>query len=122
MKLLANENYPIASVKLLRDKGYDITAISEISPGDKDTEVLLRAYRENRVIITFDRDYGEMIYKLRLPVPPGLIYLRFVPQNPLEPAEYVLGLLESKDITIKGKFTVGGEQQVRQRPLPINSE
>jgi len=118
MKLLANENYPIASVKYLREKGYDITSIAELSPGDSDPEVLSRAVEENRIIITFDRDYGELIYRLKLPTPPGVIYLRFIPKNPLEPAEYLQTLIESKDIRLEGKFTVGERRQIRQRPLP----
>ena len=122
MKLLANENYPIASVKCLRDKGYDIVAIAEASPGDSDLEVLSRAVEENRIIITFDRDYGELIYRLKLPIPPGIIYLRFVPKNPLEPAEYVLELIESENIKVEGKFTVGDGRHIRQRPLPKNIE
>jgi hypothetical protein len=41
---------------------------------------------EERVILTFDRNYGEHIYRWRLRSPRGVIYLRFRPHTPEEPA------------------------------------
>ncbi len=50
MCLLANENIPIPTIHLLRQAGYDITAITEDSPGIPDTVVLGRAgYPINRI-------------------------------------------------------------------------
>jgi predicted nuclease of predicted toxin-antitoxin system len=79
MRFLANENFPLPSVRLLQEKGYDIASTTEDSPGIEDTEVLARAADEQRVILTFDRDYGELVYRLRLLSPKGVIYLRFRP-------------------------------------------
>jgi len=56
MKLLANENFPKASVLLLRSYGYDITYIGENTPGITDKEVMESAQSQQRLIITFDRD------------------------------------------------------------------
>ncbi|WP_051084275.1 DUF5615 family PIN-like protein [Segetibacter koreensis] len=63
MKLLANENFPKASVLLLRSLGYDVTSIGEDSPSISDRSVMQIAEAEQRIIQTFDRDYGELIYK-----------------------------------------------------------
>jgi predicted nuclease of predicted toxin-antitoxin system len=63
MRLLANENFPITSVKLLSEAGIDIVSISLLSPGSSDAAVMKMASSENRTIITFDRDYGELIFK-----------------------------------------------------------
>lgn len=104
MKFLANENFPKASVKLLRKAGYEVASIGEDSPGVKDTEVLEQARREERVILTFDRDYGEMIYRLKMPTPLGIIYLRFNPETPKEPGERILELLKMENIRINKKF------------------
>ena len=54
---------------LLRQAGYDVASMTEDLPGKEDPEVLTRATNEQRVILTFDRDYGEPIYRLRLPSP-----------------------------------------------------
>jgi len=82
-----------------------VVAITEDSPGVADTIVLARAAQEGRTILTFDRDYGELIFYRRLPTPAGA-------------AESVLALLDADQITLEGMFTAVGETQVRQRALP----
>lgn len=63
MRFLANENFPLPSIILLRQGGYDVASMTEDSPGMEDSEVLTRASDEQRIILTFDRDYGELIYR-----------------------------------------------------------
>ena len=118
MQFLANENFPLISVRLLRDAGYDIVSITEDSPGAKDIDILARAEREGRIVLTFDRDYGELIYRLKRPTPPGIVYFRFDPTSPEEPAKHILQLLTVHRLSLKGKFTVTDRGQIRQRPLP----
>jgi predicted nuclease of predicted toxin-antitoxin system len=118
MQLLANENFPLVSVHLLRQEKYDIAAITEESPGIEDSEVLARAVDEQRIILTFDGDYGELIYRLRLPAPTGVIYLRFRPHTPEEPAAILLDLFQTEGFQIDGRFTIIERDRIRQRPLP----
>ncbi|MBI3360914.1 MAG: DUF5615 family PIN-like protein [Chloroflexi bacterium] len=118
MRLLANENFPLASVRQLRDAGHDVAAVIEDSPGDKDPEVLARAAREDRIVLTFDRDYGELVYRIGSPAPAGVIFFRFDPLTPEEPAERLLALLAVPDLSLEKKFTVAERGRVRQRPLP----
>jgi predicted nuclease of predicted toxin-antitoxin system len=58
-RLLANENFPAPSIRLLRDGGYDVTAVAESGASLADSDVLELAVTEKRWIVTFDRDYGE---------------------------------------------------------------
>ena len=118
MRFLANENFPLASVRWLRQAGHDVTSVLEISAGAKDTAVLDRAARENRILLTFDRDYGELIYRRNLPAPAGVIYLRFAPETPEEAAIVVSALGQVAGLQLKGRYTVVDRQKVRQRPLP----
>ncbi len=117
MRFLANENFPLESVRSLRAAGHDVAAVIEDSPGAKDHEVLARAAREECIILTFDRDYGELIHRLKHPAPAGLIYLRFAPATPNEPAELILQLLKVGSLLLEGRFTVVERTQIRQRPL-----
>jgi predicted nuclease of predicted toxin-antitoxin system len=80
--------------------------------------VLARAVQEDRIILTFDRDYGELIYKRRLPPPLGVVYFRIIPATPDEPAERLLQLLATLGFSLEGKFTILEPGQARQRPLP----
>ena len=79
---------------------------------------MTRAADEQRVILTFDRDYGELIYRLRLRSPKGVIYLRFRPHTPEEPASILLNLLQTEGLQFEEWFTVVERDQIRQRPLP----
>lgn len=63
MKLLANENFPIKSILYLRSKGFDIVSIGFDNPGISDEVVMNIAIDQDRMILTFDRDYGELIFK-----------------------------------------------------------
>ena len=84
MKFLANENFPYPSIIKLRQAGYDITSISEDSPSVTDNEVMQRAINENRTILTFDRDYGELIFKHGYRPLSGVIYFRIFSYLPDE--------------------------------------
>ncbi|ARV60106.1 hypothetical protein BZZ01_17070 [Nostocales cyanobacterium HT-58-2] len=118
MQFLANENFPRVSVIRLRSVGYDVVYITEDTPGIEDSEVLARALLERRIILTFDRDYGELIYRKRMRSPIGVVYFRYIPATPEEPAEDLLHLLNTERISLEGSFTVLERTQVRQRPLP----
>ncbi len=117
IRFLLDENVPLASIHLLRQAGWDVAAIIEDSPGVSDTEVMARARREQRIIVTFDRDYGELLYRRRLPAPPGILYLRFAPLTPEDAGEYLLRLLNNSSIVLDGHFTVADRSQLRQRSL-----
>jgi len=115
MDFLANENFPVVSIKLLRNAGHDVASVIEETPGNKDRGVLKRAHEENRIILTFDRDYGELIYRYKAFIPAGVIYFRFNPSTPEEPAEILLNILEKGKGPIVGRFTVVERGRIRQR-------
>jgi predicted nuclease of predicted toxin-antitoxin system len=121
MRFLANENFPLASIRLLREAGHDVLAVIQDSPGAKDPAVLAQADQEDRILLTFDRDYGELVYLRDFPVPPGIVYLRFIPESASEPAAILTGLLELPGLSLSGSFTVLERTRVRQRPLPPRS-
>jgi predicted nuclease of predicted toxin-antitoxin system len=115
MKLLANENFPQASVRYLRDKGYDITAIGEDNPSIKDDVVMSIAMQENRTILTFDRDYGELIFKHNYKPAKGVVYLRIFEYEPLEPSVLIERLIFQGDIDFDNALTVVDSNGIRQR-------
>ena len=117
-RFLADENFPGASIQLLRSAGHDVAAVIEDTPGAEDIEVLLQAVQSQRIILTFDRDYGQLIFGRRLPAPLGVVYFRIDDAHPDEAARMLLLLLALDVIGLEGKFTTIEERQLRQRPLP----
>jgi len=116
MRLLMNKNIPMASIKLLRKNNDDICSVLESFPGVSDKAVMQYAHNEKRVIVTFDSDYGELVFRHKLPLPLGVLYLRFIPLTPDEPAEYIINLI-NKGVELEGKFTTADKNQIRQRSI-----
>lgn len=115
MKLLANENFPLHSVSILENAGFDIKSIGQDYSGILDSEVIDIAIKEQRTILTFDRDYGELIFRKGYQPPKGVIYLRWDDFQPNEPGSYLIELFKSEDIQFDGMLTVISETNIRQR-------
>ena len=119
MDFLANENFPLLSVRLLREAGHHVVGIIQEAPSSKDKDILKRAHTERLIILTFDRDYGELIYRHQALPPAGVVYFRFAPATPSEPAEILLNVMDRAALSVIGKFTVVERGRVRQRSLHI---
>jgi len=115
MKLLANENFPLLSIRILKDAGFDIRSIGQDYSGVSDSEVMDIAVREERTIITFDRDYGELIFKKGYRPKEGVIFLRWDIFQPEEPGTYLIQLFKSAKMKFTGMLTVISETNIRQR-------
>ena len=76
MRILANENFPEDAVVALRKAGHDVAWIRTEAPGSSDREVLRRAQTEGRVLITFDKDFGELAFRAGLPASSGIVLFR----------------------------------------------
>lgn len=66
MRLLANENFPRSAVEALREAGHDIHWVRLEMPGATDVDVLACAQKEKRILLTFDKDFGELAFQAGL--------------------------------------------------------
>ena len=112
---LANENFPRPSILFLREQGYVIISIQEAYQGISDNEVLKIAKEQNLIILTFDRDYGELIFRYAVDNPPSVIYFRSKGDGPLFVGQFLHELLLSNQIDISAAFTVIDKNGIRQR-------
>jgi len=111
IKFLADENVPIEAVKALKRKGLDIVSIIEFLTALNDKEVLDLANRENRILINFDKYFGELVVKEKVRIK-GLILLRFAPKSPQEIAMRIWQILTSQ-IPIENNLLIMKEYAVR---------
>lgn len=81
-----------------------------------DEEVLKLAQKEGRILITFDRDFGELVFREGVRVK-GIILLRFAPRSPEYIATRIESLLKTKEITFERQFVVVTESRIRVTPL-----
>lgn len=116
MKFLADECTDVQLVELLRANGFDVLYVMETMRGAKDDVILSRAYAEERILLTEDKDFGELVFRLRKPAI-GIILLRFNPGEETQKATRLYQLLHNSTISLVGTFIVVESDRIRTRPL-----
>jgi predicted nuclease of predicted toxin-antitoxin system len=116
MKLCANENVPGDCVAVLRESGHDVLWIREGARGSTDALVLALAQSEERLLITFDKDFGELVYRQGAVASDGVVLFRLRKPSPDLIAKRVKQILESRT-DWPGHFSVVDEHSVRMRRL-----
>ena len=117
MRSLANENFPGEAVAALRARGHDVAWVRTDSLGMPDPVVLNRAISENRILITFDKDFGALAFRAKPPVVAGIILFRITPRSPSFVTGLAVTALESR-ADWANHFSVVEEARIRMTPLP----
>ena len=117
MKFLADENFPGPTVRALRGAGFDVVWVLENSPGTPDEGVLILAAQENSILLTLDKDFGELVFRRRLPSGAGIVLFRIVSDSPEMFAALALVALQSRD-DWAGHFSVIANDRIRMTPFP----
>ena len=115
MKFLTDENIPLEVVFALKQEGINVISLSELRPRLEDKDVLKLTNKEKRVLITFDTDFGELIFKQQL-TSHGVILLRIHPQT----VEYIIAILNkalAMKIEFEKSFCVVEANRIRIIPL-----
>jgi predicted nuclease of predicted toxin-antitoxin system len=118
MRILANENFPGDAVTALRERGHDVAWVRSDAPGSSDAQVLARAQAEERILVTFDKDFGELAFRSRLPASSGVILFRVLMSSPSSVARIAVTALESRR-DWAGHFAVVEDDRIRVVPLPV---
>jgi len=117
MRWLADENIPGYAIAYLRQRGEDVLSVAETSPAISDIEVLALASREGRLLVSFDRDHGDLVFHQGVAPPRGIVFLRFSPPSPESLSPVFSGLISLGEAALDGQFTVISPEGTRQRPL-----
>jgi predicted nuclease of predicted toxin-antitoxin system len=118
LRLLANENMPGEAVAALRQEGHDVAWVTNDAPGSSDEVVLARAQAEERIVLTFDKDFGELAFRSGLPALCGIILFRIETENPSRATAIITAALRSRS-DWAASFTVVEEDRIRMTPLPV---
>jgi predicted nuclease of predicted toxin-antitoxin system len=116
LKILADENIPGEAIEALRRLGHDIIWIRTLAPGSPDEDILKQAQAENRLVITFDKDFGELAFHRRLPAFSGIILFRISTPGPAYTTALILAALQSRS-EWAGYFSVVENDRIRMTPL-----
>ncbi len=121
MRFLADENFLGDAVLALQQQGHDVVWIRIDAPGSSDQEVLARAQAEERIILTFDKDFGELAFRFGLPATSGIVLFRLPLLKPTSLISIVISVLVTRS-EWSGLFTVVESDRIRIRLLPGAAE
>jgi len=122
VRFLVDESAGPGLAASLREQGHEVLSIYNEARGLQDNQVIQWAYEGNWVLITSDKDFGQLVYRERRPHK-GVVLLRLENQRREYRVQAVRRLLERYGNRIPGSFVVVTEQKVRfARPAPGTGE
>jgi len=102
---------------LLADENVPLPWIGSIEPGIDDRAVLQRAHDEERLLITFDKDFGTLIFQKDGSRPAGILLFRLPPLSKDELVQFMVETIADRS-DWEGYFAVIEHDRIRMRPLP----
>ncbi len=116
MKFVADECCDEPIVDSLRSDGHDVVYIREIAQGSDDETVLDLAASQERILLTEDKDFGELAVRLGYPAY-GILLIRMSPADSAAKLDRIRKVLEAQSDRLVGSFVVVDEAKARFRPL-----
>jgi predicted nuclease of predicted toxin-antitoxin system len=114
---VADEHVPFETIRILREAGFVVISVREDYRGMKDKQILQLADKNSAVVITSDSDFGDMIFRDKVPFSSGLIYFRLSHYQTDEMAKMLLYRIREYGDEFNNRFTVISRRRFRQRPL-----
>lgn len=112
MRFLADESCDFAVVRALRAAGHDVLAIAELAPQTSDPEVIELAVREDRVLLTEDKDFGQLVYA-GAHDSSGVVLIRFPTNDRAELPGKALQAIQNLGDRLVGAFIVLEPNRIR---------
>lgn len=112
MRFLADESCDFAVVRALRATGHDVFAVAELASGSDDAIVMDMAYQENQVLLTEDKDFGQLVYA-HSQQSSGVILIRYPASARKTLPSAVVALVSELASDLIGSFVVMSPGRVR---------
>ncbi|HEY0510264.1 MAG TPA: DUF5615 family PIN-like protein [Thermoanaerobaculia bacterium] len=112
MRLLVDECTGPAVARWLRGRGFEVFSVYDEARGLDDESVLQKAFDEDWVLLTNDKDFGTKVFRERRPHR-GVVFLRLDDERAANKIETLRRLLEEYGDRLAGRFVVVTEDRVR---------
>jgi predicted nuclease of predicted toxin-antitoxin system len=114
LRFLADESCDFAVVRALREDGFDVVAVSEVTRRSDDREVIEQAGREKRILLTEDKDFGWLVFVSHTDSA-GVVLIRFPGNARQALAKAVRRLVQEQGENLLESFVVIQPGYVRIR-------
>jgi predicted nuclease of predicted toxin-antitoxin system len=118
MNFLADEGVDFPVVQRLRSDGHEVLYVAEMDPGVSDEKVLAAANDMDAMLLTTDKDFGDLVYRLRR-ISAGIMLMRLAGLSPAAKAELMSSVVHNYGEQLVHTFTVVTPGTVRIRPRTI---
>ena len=112
MRFLVDECTGPRVARWLREQNHDVFSVYEESRGMDDDEIVQKAFDENWILITNDKDFGEKVYREQRPHR-GIVFLRLEDERAVSKIETLRRLLETYADQLPDRLVVVTEKRVR---------
>lgn len=116
LSFVADENFDFTVVNQLREKGFSVLATAESFFSVADPQVLQIAVDRNSILLTEDKDFGELVHRLRMSHC-GILLVRLLKISSQEKSRRVCEVIEKQGIELINSFSVLSNEQLRIRPI-----
>jgi predicted nuclease of predicted toxin-antitoxin system len=116
VRWIADECVSPSVVARLRDNGHDVLYVSEIAPGTSDSDIVERADQEHRLLLTEDKDFGELVFRWHRATP-GIVLLRILSERRVQKWARLAAAISRYGETLLGRYTVVEDDRIRSRQL-----
>jgi predicted nuclease of predicted toxin-antitoxin system len=117
MNLLIDESVDRQVVDKLRQDGHNVVYVSEMDPGISDDVVLSMANNMGAVLVTADKDFGELVFR-RQQINAGVLLVRLAGLSQQPKAELVAAVVRDHSTELVGAFSVLSPGMIRIRNQP----
>ena len=116
MNILADENIDEQIIETLRKNGHNVWYVGEMSPSISDKVVLSKANKMNALLLTADKDFGELVFRQHL-ISKGVILMRLAGMTPNKKAQQILSIINKHKNEMINSFTVVTLNHIRIRSI-----
>jgi predicted nuclease of predicted toxin-antitoxin system len=114
MRLVADECVDFGIIRELRIHGVEVFSICEEAGSIQDTDVLSIANEQNIILLTEDKDFGELVFRLKLPNH-GVVLVRMIKSTRQEKIEKVVEIILQHYKQLENAFSLITDEKVKIR-------
>jgi predicted nuclease of predicted toxin-antitoxin system len=116
VRWLADECVAAPLVMRLREAGHDVLYVAEMAAGAGDQDIIALAQSEDRLLLTEDKDFGDLVFRWARPIP-GVVLVRIAPERAALRADRLAAAVARYGERLFGRYTVVEAGRLRSRAL-----
>jgi len=116
IKFLVDESVGEKVAQFIRSEGFDTFSVMDGMRGASDVDIIRKAIAEDRIVVTNDRDFGELVFRFRF-LPKGVLLLRLKDECAKNKVKIITSIIREHLDQLTGNFLIVTEKHIRKRSI-----